>query len=281
MTKRKSLGKGLSALIPDADQMDDTSAHLFHCPIDAIQPNPYQPRQDFSPSDLEDMAKSVKEKGVLTPLLVSKTSSGYQLIAGERRWKAAQMAGLSRVPVVLRDASPAEYLELALIENIHRKDLNPIEEAMAYQRLLDETQSTHETLAKTLGRDRTTITNSLRLLNLPPFIQKDVIDGRLTMGHARVLAGVKDPQIQRTLKDYALKNNPSVRQLEALAKKRQGAPPSRPKTSETHHYYRSVEDNLKHALGTKVDIRKRGKQGRIVIHFFSEEELDRLLHILT
>jgi ParB family chromosome partitioning protein len=164
MAKRKALGKGLSALIPDAHELEDAEARFFQCPVEAIEPNPYQPRQSFSSKELEEMVNSVREKGIITPLLVSKTEAGYQLIAGERRWRAAQKAGLERVPVVVREATPTESLELALIENIHRKDLNPIEEALAYRKLLEESGVTQDSLAKRLGRERSSMTNLLRLL---------------------------------------------------------------------------------------------------------------------
>ncbi len=277
MKKRKALGKGLSALIPDANRLDATEGRFFECPVEAITPNPYQPRQDFSDSELVEMAQSVREKGIITPLLVSKTEDGYQLIAGERRWRAAQKAGLERVPVVVREVTPAEPLELALIENIHRKDLNAIEEATAYARLLEETGATQESLAKRLGRDRSSIANLLRLLKLPGLIQQDVIDGQLSMGHARVLAGLSTGKEQRAMRDAIVEKGLSVRQAEALAKKRKGSRPAKRKGGEDDYYFESLTDRLKRSLGTKVEIRRRGRQGRIVVYFYSDDELDRLL----
>jgi ParB family transcriptional regulator, chromosome partitioning protein len=281
MVKRKALGKGLSALIPDADQTDSDGIAFFQCPVGSIEPNPYQPRQDFQNTELEEMVKSVKEKGVITPLLVSKTESGYQLIAGERRWRAAQMAGLDRVPVVVRDVTAVEAMELALIENIHRKDLNPIEEALAYKRLLDQTNATQDSVAKRLGKDRTTVTNMLRLLTLPAFAQKDVIDGRLSMGHARVLAGIKDRGQLKQLRDFVIEKGCSVRRLEALAKKKPARNPSTKAGEESDYYMQSLMDRLKAALGTKVDLKKRGRKGSITIYFYSDEELERLLEQLA
>lgn len=281
MTKRKALGKGLSALIPDADKLEDGDGMFFLCPIESIEPNPYQPREDFAASELEEMVSSIREKGVITPLLVSRTESGYQLIAGERRWRAAQKASLSRVPVVVREASPTESLELALIENIHRKDLNPIEEALAYKRLLEETGFTQDQVAKRLGKDRTTVTNLLRLLKLPALVQKDVVNGRLSMGHARVLAGLESSEEQKELRNVVINKGLSVRQLEVLAKKRGGLAKSRKKRDFGHDYYlQSLVDNLKRSLGTKVEIKKQGKKGRIEVYFYSDEELDRLLELL-
>ena len=280
MKKRKALGKGLSALIPDADRLDEAGDQFFQCPVEAITPNPYQPRQDFLESELEDMAASVREKGIITPLLVSKTEEGYQLIAGERRWRAAQKAGLRRVPVVVREITPTEQLELALIENIHRKDLNPIEEAMAYGRLLEETGATQESLAKNLGRDRSSIANLLRLLKLPRSIQQDVIDGRLSMGHARVLAGLNTEKEQRALRETIVEKELSVRQVEALARKRKAPRPAKRKGDDEDYYFQSLADRLKRSLGTKVEVTRRGKQGRIVVYYYSDDELDRLLDLM-
>jgi ParB family transcriptional regulator, chromosome partitioning protein len=280
MGKRRALGKGLSALIPDANHLDDTENHFFQCPIESIVPNPYQPRQNFRPDELREMANSIREKGVITPLLVSRSETGYQLIAGERRWRAAQMAGLDRVPVVLRDATPTESLELALIENIHRMDLNPIEEALAYRKLLEDLGATQETLARRLGKERSTVTNLLRLLKLPVQIQQDLIDGHLSMGHARVLAGVRNPGDQQILRKRILKEGISVRQLERLVQKKTGGKQPVKEKNESDFYFQSIEDDLKRALGTKVAVKKRGREGRIEIYFYSDGELERLIERL-
>lgn len=280
MIKRKALGKGLSALIPEAQDNDIAASGFFQCPIESIEPNPYQPRLNFSDADLEELVQSVKEKGVITPILVSKVDSGYRLIAGERRWRAAQKAGLERVPVIIRETSPIESLELAIIENVHRKDLNPIEEALAYKRWLDDTQTTQDILAKKVGKERSTITNLLRLLNLPESIQKDLIEGRLTMGHARVLAGLKSPSEQMMINNIIMKKGLSVRQTEALIKKYH-AKPLLIKSSEESDYLASLSQNLKKFFGTKVEIKKNGKKGSINIYFNSEQELDRLLEMFS
>jgi len=281
MAKRKALGKGLSALIPERETALEEQQGFFQCPIEAIEPNPYQPRQSFGDMDFQELVNSVREKGIITPLLVSKDDGGYRLIAGERRWRAAQKAGLTRVPVVVRESTPIESLELALIENIHRKDLNPIEEAQAYSKCLEEGRVTQEALAKTLGRERSTISNMLRLLKLPQPIQQDLIDGRMSMGHARVLAGVVGKDRQMALRDLILRRGLSVRQVEDLAKRQERASKSSPKSREMDDYIQSLAENLKRQLGTKVEIRKKGKQGRIVIHFYSDEELDRILALLS
>jgi ParB family chromosome partitioning protein len=280
MTKRKALGKGLSALIPEANKLGGGEEGFFLCPIEAIEPNPYQPRQNFKGPEFEELVSSVKEKGVITPLLVSKSDQGYQLIAGERRWRAAQRAGLRAIPVVVRETTPIESLELALIENIHRKDLNPVEEALAYKKWIEDSRTTQEALAKTLGKDRSTIANMLRLLRLPQYIQQDLIDGRLTMGQARVLAGLKSPGEQKKLRDLIIKRAFSVRQGEELVRKKRGSKGPKRRKAKDDEYLRFLSDDLKRALGTKVDIKKSGSRGNIVIYFYSDEELDRLLDLL-
>ncbi len=283
MTKRRALGKGLSALIPEGNHLSRGNETLFQCPIEEIEPNPYQPRQVFEGPELEAMKDSVKKDGILTPLLVTKTDKGYRLIAGERRWRAAQSAGLERVPVVVRETTPAESLELALVENIHREDLNPIEEAHAFKRWLEVTEATQEALAERLGLDRSTVTNLLRLLNLPKTIQDDIIHKNLSMGHARVLAGLKDPAKQKEIRDLIIGKGLSVRQVENLVKKKKAPVKSMSHSTEEDSYFRALADELKRSLGTKVDIKRRrgGKQGTIIISFYSHEELERLLDFLS
>ncbi len=284
MIKRKALGRGLSALIPDAEDTEreaPKTGEYFQCPVDAIEPNPMQPRQNFDDAAIEELAGSIREKGIITPILVSKNRNGYQLIAGERRWRAAQRAGLETVPVVVKETTPIESLELALIENIHRRDLNPIEEAQAYQRWLENSNTTQETLAQRVGKDRSTITNLLRLLTLPLDVQKDVIDGNLTMGHARVLAGLKTPGEQKSYRDIIIKGGLSVRQTENLIKKAAAKKPVKKEKSEDEYYIDTLADGLKRALGTKVEIKRQGKKGQINIFFYSDEELERLLEHLS
>jgi ParB family transcriptional regulator, chromosome partitioning protein len=281
MPKRKALGKGLSLLIPETEDLRRQESGFFECPVEAIEPNPYQPRQTFQSPAFDELVESVRQKGIITPLLVTKTEEGYRLIAGERRWRAAQKAGLETVPVVVKEVSPIESLELALIENIHREDLNPIEEAQAYQRWLEDTDTTQDVLAKKLGKDRSTVANLLRLLKLPRVIQQDLVEDRLSMGHARVLAGLKTPEEQKALRDLIIKKSLSVRQTEALATRKQGTRSARSGKEEEEYYYRSLTENLRRDLGTKVEIRKRGKNGSIIIHFYSDEELDRLLEHLS
>ena len=281
MTKRRALGKGLAALIPEDPGMAARDPRFLECPVEAIEPNPYQPRQHFQGPELEELVRSVKAKGIVTPLLVSKSQAGFQLIAGERRWRAAQRAGLKTVPVVVRETTPIESLELALVENIHRKDLNPIEEAAAYRKWMEDGHMTQDALAQALGKERSTITNLLRLLKLPAAIQQDLIDGRLSTGHGRVLAGIKDPHEQMRLRNAITSNDLSVRQAEALAQKKRGPLLAKGKPTEREAYIQSLAEDLKRSLGTKVAISKKGRGGRITIFFYSDDELGRLLDRLT
>jgi len=274
--KRKSLGRGLSALIPEGAILEDERG-FFLCPIDSISPNPYQPRQDFSDADLTELANSIKEKGVIQPILVSRTKDGLQLIAGERRWRAAQKAGLDTIPVWVRDASPSEALELALVENLQRKDLNPIEEALAYQELMKRFNLTQEAVSTRIGKDRSTVANLLRLLRLPQTLQQDLINNRLTTGHARVLVSIESPSAQRTLRDLIIKKALSVRQTESLAKKLQAQPKPKDQKVEGDHYLESLARDLQRSLGTKVTITKRDHKGRIIIEFYSDGEFGRLI----
>ena len=276
MAKRKALGRGLSALFPETVISEDDRG-FFYCPIASISPNPHQARQQFSESELTELANSIKEKGVIQPILVSQTKDGFQLIAGERRWRAAQKAGLDKIPAWIRDVSPSEALELALTENIQRQDLNPIEEALAYQELVDRFDLTQEALSKRIGKNRSTIANLLRLLKLPDVIQQDLIHGRLTTGHARVLVSIDSPAAQRKMRDLIVKKSLSVRQTEALMKK--AGPLEKPKglKDEMDTYLESLAKNLQDSLGTKVAIKRKGKRGKIIIEFYSDEDLGRLV----
>ncbi|HUU39749.1 MAG TPA: ParB/RepB/Spo0J family partition protein [Desulfatiglandales bacterium] len=276
MTKRKALGRGLSALFPETViQQDDKG--FFYCPIESIYPNPYQPRQSFSDSELTELANSIKEKGVIQPILVSQTQDGLQLIAGERRWRAAQKAGLDKIPVWIRDISPSEALELALIENIQRKDLNPIEESSAYQELMNRFNLTQEALSKRMGKDRSTIANLLRLLKLPAIIQQDLIDGKLTAGHARALLSTESALAQKKIRNLIIKKSLSVRQTEVLVKKALASKKPKDQKNETDFYIKSLAKDLQTSLGTKVDIKRKGRKGRIIIEFYSDDDLGRLM----
>ncbi len=280
MAKRKALGRGLSALFPETTASEDDKG-FFYCPIESIVPNPHQPRQNYSDSELKELANSIKEKGVIQPILVSKVKDGFQLIAGERRWRAAQKAGLDKMPVWIRDVSPAETLELALIENIQRKDLNPIEESTAYHELMQKFHLTQEALSKKVGKDRSTVANLLRLLKLPTIIQQDLINGELTTGHARVLVALESPSVQKKVRDLIIKKSLSVRQTEDLVKRISKLEKSKSPKTETDHYMESLSKDLQKSLGTKVVIRRKGKKGKIIIEFYSDEDLGRLIDHLS
>jgi ParB family chromosome partitioning protein len=279
VAKRKALGRGFSALFPDT-VIEEDDRGLFYCPIESISPNPHQSRQSFGESELAELAQSIKEKGVIQPILVMKTKDGFQLIAGERRWRAAQRAGLDKIPALIRDVSPAEALQIALIENIQRQDLNPIEEAAAYQELLQRFNFTQDALSARIGKNRTTIANFLRLLKLPDDVQRDLIDGRLSAGHARVLVSVDSPSTQRKIRDLVIKGSLSVRQTEALVKRFLTSKKPKAIRDEIDSYLESLVSDLQDSLGTKVAIKRKGKKGRIIIEFYSDDELGRLVERL-
>jgi ParB family chromosome partitioning protein len=279
VAKRKALGRGFSALFPDT-VTEEEDRGLFYCPIESISPNPHQSRQSFGESELAELAQSIKEKGVIQPILVTKTKDGFQLIAGERRWRAAQKAGLDKIPALIRDVSPAEALQIALIENIQRQDLNPIEEAAAYQELLQRFNFTQDALSARIGKNRTTIANFLRLLKLPDDVQRDLIDGRLSAGHARVLVSVDSPSTQRKIRDLVIKGSLSVRQTEALVKRFLTSKKPKAIRDEIDSYLESLVSDLQDSLGTKVAIKRKGKKGRIIIEFYSDDELGRLVERL-
>jgi ParB family transcriptional regulator, chromosome partitioning protein len=282
MDKRPALGKGLSALIPDAPPARLSPAEVD---IDLLSPNEYQPRQRVDDPALDDLARSIKANGVIQPIVVRRADHGYRIIAGERRWRAAQRAGLTRVPVVVRDVPAGQdpkLLELALVENLQRSDLNPIEEAAAYERLSQQFQLTQEQIAEAVGKDRSSVANYLRLLKLPQEVRAEIADGRLTMGHARAVLALPDEAAQRQLAREVIARTLSVRETEALVKKL-AAPAARAGSvaavSDVHT--RAAEDRLKLALGTRVRIIRRGKAGTIRIEFTSEDELQRLYEQLT
>jgi ParB family transcriptional regulator, chromosome partitioning protein len=290
MEKRQALGKGLSALIPDAPAAP--AAAVTEVDIDRLTPNDYQPRVEMHDGKLEELAASIRANGVIQPVIVRRDGDAYRIIAGERRWRAARRAGLTRVPVVVKDLggdeSRQKVLEMALVENIQREDLNAIDEARAYRRLADEFGLTQDAIAVSVGKDRATVANTIRLLKLPAEVQADVAAGALTMGHARALLALPADgtqlQVAREIKTRGL----SVREAEALVKHElEGAasPPSArrgassPPASDVHT--RAAEDRLKLQLGTRVRIRRRGKGGRIEIEFANENELIRLYEALT
>lgn len=273
--KKVALGRGISALIPTEKKVQQTG--LVDLPLASIRPNRYQPRQKLSDSTLEELVASIAEKGVLVPIIVRKTDSGYEIIAGERRYRAALKLSLPTIPALVKEIAEEEALELALIENIQRQDLNPIEQAKAYQQLITHFHLRQEDIAKRVGQDRSTITNILRLLQLPEFIQNHVSRGTLTIGHARALLSLPTIRLQEEAVNIVLHRHFSVRQTEDLTKRLRYAPTLKKPKSPPSPEVTALEDQLRRALGTQVRIQVHGKRGKIEIEFHSLDELDRLL----
>jgi len=289
--QRKVLGKGLSALLPGrstpAPAADvKTTAPPSHLPLTSIHANPMQPRTVFQADRLEELAASIRANGIIQPIVVRQHHDGYQIIAGERRWRAAKIAGVNEVPVVVQDVADPRMLELALIENIQREDLNPIETAHAYERLSRELGLSHEEIGRRTGKDRTSITNIVRLLKLPKEVQLLVAEHRLTMGHARAILGLPDATTQIQIAEKAAAQNLSVRQVEALV---QELTSERPREGSGHRKEHAIDPNVKaaieeleRALGTRVRIVELSEQrGRIEIEYYSQAELDRLFQHIT
>ena len=298
---RKALGRGLDALLGEVAAAAPVPARpaveavpapagapaapersgLLRVSITDIEPNPDQPRREIRPEDLADLASSIRSQGVLQPLLVTpRAEGGYFLIAGERRWQASKLAGLKEVPCLVRPVTAHERLALALIENIQRQDLNPLEEAQAYARLAEEFRLTQEQISQAVGRDRATVANFLRLLKLPDAVKGDLVEGRLSMGHARALLGLVDsPPKLLSARAKVLHKRLSVRETEQLVD-RLSSPRSPRRPASAAGQLSAEADSLRSSLGTKVSINRRGQRGRIVIEFFSDEELDRLLDLL-
>jgi ParB family chromosome partitioning protein len=290
MTK-KVLGRGLGALIPQRTPEAPLSppaqaapqAGLLHLDVGRIVPSPHQPRKEFDAAKLQELAESISANGLIQPVIVRPLGDGrYELIAGERRWRAARQAGLARIPAVARTAEATEAMALALIENIQRQDLNPIETALAYQQLIETHGLSHEQVASRVNKDRSSVTNHLRLLGLPPEIQGDVASGALTMGHARAILGLTGSQAQLAARTTVIAKGLSVRETERLVR-RLAAPAPRKreaKSDDNSIYIKNLEESLRRALGTKIAIRHHGSSGVIELHYFSAGELDRLVNHL-
>ena len=273
--RRSGLGRGLEALIPDLQPA------VEEVDVDLIAPNPQQPRTAFDPESLAELAESIREHGIIQPLIVSRPAAGgapYQIIAGERRLLAARQAGLARVPVIVREASSQALLELALVENLQREDLGPLEEAGAFRRLADEFGLTQEAIAGRVGRSRSAVANSLRLLTLSAEIRASLARGEITAGHARALLGIDDAAERRRAWRRILEGHLTVRDAESLAKRRaKRRVAARPRPSAD---LAAIEERLRGSLGTKVELRRGRKGGRLVIHFFSDEELEAIIERL-
>jgi ParB family transcriptional regulator, chromosome partitioning protein len=280
MTKKRGLGRGLGALIPTADPEQETApampeTGLTQVALAAIQPNPRQPRRHFDEAALAELAASIGEHGLIQPLIVQTEGNGrYTLIAGERRWRAAQLAGLTEVPVVVKDVSSQDMLELALIENIQRADLNPLEEALAYQQLMNEFGLTQERVAERVGKSRPAVANTVRLLDLPENIQAAVVDGKISGAHGRTLLPLPTGEMQTAVMNSVIQQELSVRQTEAIVRKLLTSEPPQPKaTPAPAPELTALESQFRQSLGTRVNIEKGAKGGKVVIHFYSDEEL--------
>ncbi len=287
--KRKSLGRGLKALIPVSEKKTATAAvgGIFLCPLNHLVPNEEQPRQSFDEDKLRELTESVRSKGVIQPLVVRALDSGesgrFQIVVGERRWRAARLAGLNRVPVVVKDVSDAEMLEIALIENIQREDLNPIEEAGAYLQLIEEHGLNQDQLAKRVGRKRSTVANTLRLLKLPDEIQKHLMIGEITMGHARAILGLDSSSAQMALARKVVDEGLSVRSCEQMVCNRAKRSERQRKSSRAVKLdpsRRRLVEDLQRRFGTKVDLQQSRRGGKVVIHYYSDRELDRIIQVI-
>ena len=281
MSAKHGLGRGLGALLSSSPSpaAETALSKVQELPIDSIVPNPRQPRKAFDTNSLQDLSESLKRSGVLQPVVVRRHGQQFQIVVGERRWRAAGMAGLSHIPAVVREATDAETLELALVENLLREDLNPMEEAEAYQRLLTEFAWTQEELGQRVGKDRSSVANCLRLLKLPELIQADLRAGRLTMGHARALLSLASPAEQLKLREEILAHSWSVRATEEGVQRKQRQPPRR--AGRRPAELAALEDSLREALATRVRLVGTERAGRIEIAYTSAEDLERLTELIT
>jgi len=281
--KRKTaLGRGLSALIPDIESTETGQSNYFQCSIEKIRPNRYQPRLRFNEDELEDLSRSIKTQGIIQPLLVRKDKNEYELVTGERRLRASKMAGLKQVPVILKNISDEDLLEMSIVENIQREDLNPVEEADAYHNLMTRFKLTQNQTAERIGKSRSTIANFLRLRQLPEQIKDSLRENSLSMGHARALLGAETTAIQMDAWRTVVSKNLSVRETENLIKhlKKKARKPQKPVKTAEENYYTDIADDLSRHFGTKVKLIRRGKSGKVEIDFYSDEDLDRLLGLL-
>ncbi len=284
MARRPGLGRGLDALIPGGEDQPSSKPEqndqgIKEIPLDQIEPNPQQPRTKMDQKSLEELAYSIQEHGIIQPLIVAREpgTDDYTLIAGERRWRAAKIAGLTMVPVMERDVTEQQQLEIALIENVQRADLTPLETAEAYRQLAENFSLTHDQIATRVGKSRVSITNTLRLLNLPKQIQQALAEGQITEGHARAILGLPSTQGQKAALNTVLNLGLNVRQTEALVKKMSGERPPKKPTPTPSPEITALEDRLRHFFGTKVKLNNSKNGGSLVIHYYSDEELNTIL----
>lgn len=273
---RDALGRGLGALLEGVNVTAE--AELTTLPVAQIRPNPYQPRQHFDPERLQELADSIRQQGVIQPIVVRRDAEGFELIAGERRLRAAQMAGFEMIPALVKRADERDSLEVALLENLQREDLNPIEEARAYLRLQTTFQLRQEEVAKRVGKDRSSVSNVLRLLKLPPMLQDDIEAGRLRMGHARALLSLESEEAQKEVRNRIVAEGLSVRETEALIRAQKRRPAAAKPAKPAH--LQVIEQTLHQRFGTRVAIKPGRKRGKIEISYQGEEDLQRLLSLL-
>ena len=284
---RKALGKGINALIPGfemgvPESHENGPAKNTELLIDEISPNRFQPRKYFDDDKLEELVTSIRDNGVLQPIVVQKVEAGYELVVGERRWRASKKAGLKKIPAVIREVTEAQALELAIIENIHRQDLNPIEEADAYARLADEFALTQEMIAKRVGKSRTAVANTLRLLKLSRNIKEDLISGKISMGHARALLGLDNAGQMEALRKEIFKQDLTVRQTESRVSRLKQSVSKKPVSlvSKKNIFIKDLEKEFERRLGTKVDIKPAKKGGKLVVTYYSDDDLDRIKDLI-
>lgn len=275
MASRKTgLGKGLESLIPTGEEGRlEARQGVLEVPLAAISPNPHQPRSTVQEEDLLELAASIEEHGIIQPLIVTETVDGYQLIAGERRWRAARVAGQSRVPVLVKDVAPSKMLELALVENLQRSDLNPLEEATAFRQLADEFGLTQKEISQRVGKSRTAVSNTLRLLTAAPSVQEALLAEEISEGHARALLGLESSAAQEAALKTVVTQGLNVRQTEQLVRGLLGREEERKPRRQPSPETRELERRFREALSTKVSLKRQGKGGRLVVYFYSEEEL--------
>jgi ParB family transcriptional regulator, chromosome partitioning protein len=280
--KKMALGRGLDALLPGIESIDNRSNIYIMCDIELIRPNRFQPRLRFSEKELEALTESIKEQGIIQPILVKKDEQGYELIAGERRLKAAKRVGLTQIPAIVREITDAELLEISIVENIQRENLNPMEEAEAYHSLMKEFGLTQEQVAVRVGKSRSSVANFLRLPSLPVEIKDSIMDGIISMGHARAILGAKNTAQQRAVWRIVTSKNLSVRQTEDLVKtfkeKNQNPNPNEPTSEEI--YFSGLSEDLSRHFGARVKIKRQGKKGKVEIEFYNNEDLNRLIELL-
>lgn len=277
--EKRALGRGIGALIPETSSLK--KEEIIYVQTDKIKPNPFQPREEFNAATIEELTQSIKEKGVIQPLLVRRKGDGFELIAGERRLRAAKALNLSELPAIVKNVEDKDSLELALIENIQREGLSPIEEAHAYKYLIEKFNVTQEKISEVLGKARVTISNTLRLLNLPLEIQNEIKQGRISFAHGRAILEVEDQNKQRKLAQEIISKSLSVRELENLIQSyRPRTAKKRTSTASADPHTLYLEEELRHILATKVKISRRKKRGHILIEFYSPDDLERIVNVL-